>query len=389
MPKNSFLLQLASLMSAILAMHSAAEASEQEVVVSLFKAHEPITQVYLAGPFRLDSGAYKNRAAQMFVPPGIYRLSFERGTFLLSNEKKPTISGSTICTDHLKLLPVSNTIAIGVKADKIKHYRGSLQIIVDGKILLCKNTVAFRDYVNSVVGSESKIDFPKEALKAQSVLVQTAMLRYRKNDDLNDSTEKQAYLGADYVSSAVKQAVDETWGQALYCENRPVPIYFHSCCAGKTSASNLFTGKASGLPCDQSVECRFCKDSAFCKPTKTLISQSTYLAKFPEGIPEISSKDSAGRPSSIKYSASTVQETGYQFWLKIGQRFSWGAMPGTRFDFKDLKNGKIELSSTGAGHGVGLCQSGAAGMAKTGVDYTKILQFYFPGSSLKVPGKNN
>jgi stage II sporulation protein D len=64
-------------------------------------------------------------------------------------------------------------------------------------------------------------------------------------------------------------------------------------------------------------------------------------------------------------------------------------MPGTRFEVTDLKNGKIEFSSSGAGHGVGLCQWGAAGMARSGVDYKKILEHYFPGSSLKLPGKKH
>jgi stage II sporulation protein D len=391
MRRNSALHALAFFAAAILAMQAGVvNASEQEVVVSLFKAHGPCHEIFLQGPFRAASSSNRNSGSNIFVGAGTYTLSYDNNSFSMRSKTNAAAPATKIKSDHIELFPVTGRIAIGPELKKLRQYRGSIEVLVCRRDLVCTNKVNLKDYVNSVVGSESRIEFPKEALKAQSVLVQTAMLRYRKGDELNDSTEKQAYLGTEYERAAVKQAVEETWGQSLYCNSRPVPIFFHSCCAGKTSASDLFTGKASGLPCDKAVDCSFCKDSPFWKTTKTQIRKASYQAKFPEGLPEICSKDSAGRPASVKYSSKrTLNESGYQYWLKIGQRFGWGLMPGTRFEVTDLKNGKIEFSSSGAGHGVGLCQWGAAGMARSGVDYKKILEHYFPGSSLKLPGKKH
>ena len=391
MRRNSALHGLAFFAAVILAMHAdIANASEQEIVVSLFKAHGPCYEIFFRGPFRVVNSSNRNSDSNIVIGSGTYSLSYDNNAFSMRSTINTAVPATKIKSDHIELLPVTGRIAIGPESNKLRQYRGSIEVLVYGKDLVCKNKVSLRDYVNSVVGSESRIEFPKEALKAQAVLVQTAMLRYRKGDDLNDSTEKQAYLGAEYERAAVKQAVEETWGQSLHCNSRPVPIYFHSCCAGKTSASDLFTGKASGLPCDKAVECNFCKDSAFWKTTKTQISKASYQVKFPEGLPEICTKDSAGRPASVKYLSNlTIYESGYQYWLKIGQRFGWGMMPGTRYELTDLKNGKIEFSSSGAGHGVGLCQWGAAGMAKSGADYKRILEYYFPGSSLKIPGKKH
>ena len=93
--------------------------------------------------------------------------------------------------------------------------------------------------------------------------------------------------------------------------------------------------------------------------------------------------DRSGRPTEMKYPGSISQETGYMFWLKVGQRLGWDNMPGTRFAVKKLASGNIELRSNGAGHGVGLCQWGACGLAERGLTYKQILNYYFPGSKLK------
>jgi stage II sporulation protein D len=77
-------------------------------------------------------------------------------------------------------------------------------------------------------------------------------------------------------------------------------------------------------------------------------------------------------------------ETAYSFWLKLGQNFGWDKAPGTRFEIKQVAGNQIEISSNGAGHGVGLCQWGACGLAKQGAGYKKILSYYFPGSKIEM-----
>ena len=50
----------------------------------------------------------------------------------------------------------------------------------------------------------------------------------------------------------------------------------------------------------------------------------------------------------------------------------------------EYADGKIVLHGRGWGHGVGLCQIGAAVMASRGYTYEAILAHYYPGSSIKI-----
>lgn len=91
----------------------------------------------------------------------------------------------------------------------------------------------------------------------------------------------------------------------------------------------------------------------------------------------------AGRPTAVSYSFNghQLRTTGYQFWLHLGQEFGWDKAPGTNFSLRE-ENGQVVIKSRGAGHGVGLCQWGAIGLAKQGRSYRAILSAYFPGTTI-------
>ncbi len=60
----------------------------------------------------------------------------------------------------------------------------------------------------------------------------------------------------------------------------------------------------------------------------------------------------------------------------------WTAMPGNLFELYSGKN-YIMLDGKGAGHGVGMCQWGAEGMARKGFKYWEIPEHYYPGTELE------
>ncbi len=379
--KQSYSYLLPSSLVFFLNFAQAAYSTESDVDVQLFKAYQPLKEIYLEAPLEI-SRPRKERLAK-----GIYRVSKVANAFKLESLTK---SGPAIfiSSHELILSPQSSKLRLGIRPEKLRAYKGKLRLVsgagsgLGAGEISCHNIVSRIDYLNSVVGSETKIDFGIEALKAQSVLVQTAMLRYKRGDELNDSTEKQAYLGADYERAAVREAVRQTRGKSLRFSDRPVQVYFHACCAGATSSSALFTGKVPSMPSDRSVKCNYCRNSPFWQKTVRQIPLEKFQKKFPDGLPQIELRDESGRAIKVKY-PSGKEESGYQCWLRIGQTFGWDKMPGTRYEISiNTKNKKVELSSTGAGHGVGLCQSGAAGMAAEGADYEKILEFYFPGSKI-------
>lgn len=359
---------------------AAALASPSQLSVLLFQAERDSDSVYINGPFRLAKPSTQTFPAKRF------QITYRHNQFEISDldqqfgkAAKPT---QKIRAAFLSLEPAgSRFVSIGRRKEKIRRYFGSLRLASpDGRKLVCRNLVNRKDYVTCVVGSESPPEFPIEALKALSVLIQTTTIRYKAEDQLNDTTEKQAYMGADFARAEVAAAVDKTWGQKLVCGEQLVPVYFHSTCAGGTSSSEIFTGKKPNLLCDKVITCNYCGDSPFFKTLKKTISANEFHSKISTDIPKVLTRDSSGRPLQLIY-PNGKSETGYQLWLRIGQNLNWGIAPGTRFELSQTGDA-IQIRSSGAGHGVGLCQWGSQGLAKKGWDYRKILQFYFPGSRI-------
>lgn len=355
-------------------------AAPSKLTVLLFQAEADSDSLYIDGPFRLT------KPSPQTFPKKRFLITYKQNAFEIRELDpqfgKQATPAQKIRAPFLTLEAAGGRfISIGRRKEKIRRYFGSIRLSSpDGQKLVCRNIVNRRDYVTCVVGSESPAEFPIEALKALSILIQTATVRIKADDQLNDTTEKQAYMGADFARAEVVAAVDKTWGQKLVCGDQLVPVYFHSTCAGGTSSSEIFTGKIPKLPCDKAIACKYCADSPFFKPLNKSISEKEFQSKIADEIPKVQTKDASGRPLQVTY-ANGKSETGYQLWLRIGQKINWGVAPGTRFDLSK-RGDAVQIRSTGAGHGVGLCQWGSKGLAKKGWDFRKILQFYFPGSRI-------
>lgn len=367
------LLLSAALVLCALANVPCARADEGSVVVDLFKAHKDVRSLELRGPCRIAAlQAYGNEKFKVVAQQG--QLSVFEPSSAGVNKSQPVIRRATLVACGLG----GRGLAIRLADGTLRHYRGSVHLSVDKQNRIkAQNQVTFRDYVYSVVGSESLSHFSLEALKAQSVLTQTRMARYKIGDRLNDTTEGEAYSGCDYERPLVKKAVDLTWGRRLSFQARPIEIFYHAACAGATSSAELFGGEVGVLPYYRSVKCSYCRSSPFWKPLSMVLPEKVYFRSLPSGVPAIDSLDQAGRPLRLHFPNGKI-DSGYAFWLTIGQRFGWDKMPGTRFKIGRGVDGRISLESTGAGHGVGLCQWGSAEMARQGKSYEQILRYYFP-----------
>jgi stage II sporulation protein D len=67
--------------------------------------------------------------------------------------------------------------------------------------------------------------------------------------------------------------------------------------------------------------------------------------------------------------------------VDLRQRLGWSRLPSLAFEVKE-KGGTFTFTGRGQGHGAGLCQWGAAGMAREGKGYRDILRHYYPGTEL-------
>jgi stage II sporulation protein D len=156
-------------------------------------------------------------------------------------------------------MPSSNSHFLSVDG---KAYRGSFDVFLNksGRITVV-NQVGMEEYLLSVVPSEiSPSSYPEfAALAAQSVAARTYALknmgRYRSEGfDLSDDTRTQVYAGVGGERSATNEAVKQTFGVAIFYQDKPIDAMYMSTCGGRTEDySNVFEGPP--VPYLKSVFC--------------------------------------------------------------------------------------------------------------------------------------
>lgn len=267
-------------------------------------------------------------------------------------------------------------------------------------------TVDFEDYVKGVVSGEMPSSFHIEALKAQAVAARTySLARVLKaqsegNPDthpdapLCDSTHCQVYRstselkdlkGKDWMDEdyeKICQAVDETKGQLLYYKGQLVEqALFHSSSGGKTENSeDVF---AAAVPYLVSVDSPY-EDEATHQQEEHSFSISELADAVKTKYPNVSfgTIDASSIKIISRSSGDSVEE------MQIGS----GTLKGTQIrealelpsaDFTiDISGDTVTFTSNGSGHGVGMSQYGADGMAKKGYDYKDILSHYYSGTEV-------
>ncbi|MDX2085719.1 MAG: SpoIID/LytB domain-containing protein [Candidatus Melainabacteria bacterium] len=258
-------------------------------------------------------------------------------------------------------------------------------------------------YVAAVVASETKPGWPTEALKAQAILTQTRLRRTGGNVPVvGDSTQGEWFSGLDRISPAVQRAVGAVWGQWLAYNGRPAVVYYHAACGGKTTSPGWFAGVGRLDPRGQQfpaylrgVRCPYCRwaktQAPLSWPTVYRLN-ATELSRLGLGRvpPKVIRWDETQRPLLLQL-ASGQQMSAYAFWLRVGQVLGWDKLPASLFQLTSVTGSSTlpavasgwELRSWGLGHGVGLCQWGAAAQARRGKKAEQILRFYFPGAQLR------
>lgn len=254
------------------------------------------------------------------------------------------------------------------------------------------DVVPLEEYIVGVVSGEVPISFEMDALKAQAVAARSYVLKqleYNANKDYDvvDTVMNQVYLdseqlknrwGDDYVSNLnkAKMAVLETKGEYLECNGSVVEALFFSTSTGYTENSGeIFPTQHSYL---KSVASTW---DAQVSPVYndffyySLNDFYNYL-----GLPysdyvnvEVVSTTSTGRIKKIKINGNLFTGDEVQYLLGLRSTFFTITQTGTN----------ITINTKGYGHGVGMSQYGAQGMALNGFNYEEILKYYYQGVELK------
>ena len=306
-------------------------------------------------------------------------------------------------------------------------YAGALKFIVEGENITAINHIGVENYLLSVISSEMKAEASPELLKAHAVISRSWLLarvedfRSGKGPHANfvvcADDHCQRYQGRSMAAGdAVKDAIDETWGLVLKSDGTLCDTRYSKCCGGRTE---LFStcwegedkpylrsvpdtpGASSGLhPADA-----FCNCSDAAVLSQVLNDYDMETRDFFEwtqryGREELSAllkertgidfgvvesleplhRGPSGRIDSLRIDGSLRSATiGRE--LAIRRALSTSHLKSSAFDLS-WEGDVLTIHGYGWGHGVGLCQIGAAVMASRGYSYEDILEHYYPGSKL-------
>ena len=276
--------------------------------------------------------------------------------------------------------------------------------------------MTLEEYVKGAVAAEVPALFHVEALKVQAVLARTLAVRRMRllggpglegvpGADISDSPAKgqgwaseqqlRARWGAvNYYRywARVTQAVEATNGQVVLYGGQPIDPVYHSTCGGRTENSEDVWSNA--VPYLRSVECT--TDTHAKNYTQSVeFSLSDLERKFGvkagvlkamaagagasgaggtvKGPVEITKRTATGRAREVRVGDKTVNANDFRSVLNL--RSTQMALT--------LRDGKLAITTTGYGHGVGLCQYGADGLAKQGKTYEEILKYYYKGVTIR------
>ena len=243
------------------------------------------------------------------------------------------------------------------------------------------------EYIIGVVGAEMPASFNKEALKAQSVVARTYALKSIKNNkqlttdnstqNFKDNNELKKMWGSSYNTfyNKIKSAVLETKGLYLSYNNDYVDAVYHSTSNGNTEDAVYVWGNS--VPYLKSVSSEYDNTNKNYNSSITL-TYNEISNKLKNSIDSntkfnIISKTSGNRVKEIEINGTTY--SGIEFRKLLNLRSA---------DFSIENNGaNVVISTNGYGHGVGMSQYGANGMANNGSSYTDILLHYYTGVSIK------
>jgi stage II sporulation protein D len=271
-------------------------------------------------------------------------------------------------------------------------YRGSILVIRDSEdSLRLINVVELEKYLYSVVGSEVSATTPPAALQAQAIVARTyAVARLGAHEDLGFDLRAgeadQAYDGIDAESEAVVDAVDATRGVVMVYGNQLVNAYYSSCDGGVTSDGNELRDPQPYL---QAVRDPYCPFSPYMAWGAEVPAAALLAALASSG--ELSQPLSPNELENVR--AGVADESGRLVTIDLDAGRRTFTIPATAFRsaagtrlVKSTKiqsiwysQGVIHVQGSGYGHGVGMCQLGARGMALAGLGVYSIINFYYPG----------
>lgn len=291
-----------------------------------------------------------------------------------------------------------------VTEGRAHNYRGDIEFRAQGAGITTINELPVEEYLYGVVPREMPASWPMEALKAQAVCARSYALAQlgtysAYGFDLLSTQMSQVYGGYDGEHPNSSRAVNETRGKVLYFRDRPITAFFHSSSGGYVEycqdvwreAFEYFIAKPDpydrnnqhynwvvSFNQDKLVNQLKYKKNLYNKPNEkervfSRVDDLEILEKTSSGARvkklRISGLDSGGKPLMVELSNADVVRS------VLG-------LKSALFEIKKEKDAQgkltaVNIKGSGYGHGLGMSQYGASGMAGQGYNYQDILKYYY------------
>lgn len=250
--------------------------------------------------------------------------------------------------------------------------------------------IDIEDYVRGVLAGEMPISFELEALKAQAVAARTYGLRRISSNnkyDVVDTVMNQVYKddetlkqtwgnNYDTYMDKIKKAVEETKGEYVDYNGTYADTLFFSTSVGNTENSEeIFGTKISYL---QSVSSEWDEEVSPVYEEKNIFTRENFCKKLnlndcSKIYVNVLEETSTGRIKKIEINNKIFTGTEVAYYLGVRSNYF----------YIYIENNNVVVKTKGFGHGVGMSQYGAEGMANNGYTYKEILEHYYQGTTIK------
>lgn len=271
-----------------------------------------------------------------------------------------------------------------------RPFRGKIEVLKDQHGLLVVNELPLEFYVAGLINHEISSKWPIEAVKAQAVIARTYALYQKKKRmagvyHMESTVADQVYSGSIAEDDRSFYAVKETIGEVLTYNGEIALAAYHSNSGGITEDSKNIWGK--DYPYLRQVKSLFDKDAPNFSWKLNISPQSVEAALNAAGysvtdVQEIMplSRTNSDRVTKalVRHAKGDIEMSGEDLRKVLG----YDKLKSAMFTV-EMINGSFVFSGKGSGHGVGLSQWGAKGMAEKGYDYAGILEHFYPGTKIE------
>ncbi len=383
---------------------------EPTIRVLVFSTSGSATVASTAG-FRVLSGGALRFESDRGGTVSVYR----DGTGLTARHDATDQSASS--QTEITIEPVEKPMSVGGV-----WYPGSIRALprADGGVDLL-SLVPLETYLEGVVPHEIGDPGPDAyaAVEAQAIAARTyAMSRMRLNRDKPYDVEAgvmdQVYRGTEKRGRMTSSAVYDTRGQVLMHDGDMCDAYYSATCGGHTSDIRLIWPDRPAAPYLYGRRDRGeSGGESFCTPARNFRWRHSFSGRalgdtvrrtlpLVAGVDEsevgelvdvrVRERGASGRVQELEIVTTTRSfvvegdKIRRVVMLDVGRG---RILPSTLFDVETVMSGSrvgiVSFAGGGNGHGVGMCQNGALGMARKGYSYAMILQHYYPGAQIQ-PG---